>query len=308
MAPRIVQIDADLYCVILPLPLPGFDDFIGSFVHTGTPSFLVDLGPGACAPMLLSALAELGLQRPDIVLLTHIHIDHAGGAGIIARHFPQTTFVCHPQAIDHMKDPSRLWQGTLKTLGRSIANTYQSFQAVPARSILAADQLRTAEIEAIPTPGHASHHYSFLLNENVLFAGEAMGVCLPTAENQIYFRPATPPRFFMDTYLESLARLAVCSPQTVCFGHQGYRRDFDALMKNHRQQMKSWQTWITPWFEAATEDLQGEVEASLERLLALDPMLAGFPGLAPEAQQREKGFLRNSIRGFWGYLTEEKKS
>jgi glyoxylase-like metal-dependent hydrolase (beta-lactamase superfamily II) len=308
MTPRIVQIESDLYYVILPLPLPGFDDFIGSFVHTGAPSFLVDPGPGVCAPMLLSALAELGFQHPDMVLLTHIHIDHAGGTGIIARHFPRAAYVCDPKAINHMKDPARLWQGTLKTLGPSIANTYQPFEAVPAKSILAADQLHTSEIEAIPTPGHASHHYSFLFNEKVLFAGEAMGVCLPAIKHRYYLRPATPPRFFMDTYLESLERLALCSPQTVCFGHLGYRRDFSDLMEKHGQQMASWKAWITPWYEAAPHDLQAQVERSLERLLALDPMLAGFHDLASEVQERERGFLRNSIRGIWGHLAEEKKS
>jgi glyoxylase-like metal-dependent hydrolase (beta-lactamase superfamily II) len=307
MTPRIVQIDADLYYVILPVPLPGFDDFIGSFIHTGNPSFIVDVGPGACAPMLLGALAEIGLKQPDMVLLTHIHIDHAGGAGIIGRHFPRTAFVCHPKAIDHMKDPTRLWKGTLKTLGHHIARTYHPFEAVPAKSILAADQLCTSEIKAMATPGHALHHYSYLFDEKVLFAGEAMGVCLPTPGETVYLRPATPPRFFLDTYLESLERLATCHPQTVCFGHLGYRSDFGALMENHRHQMASWKQWITPWYEGAPDDLEGKMEASLERLLALDPLLAEFDCLAPEVQQRERGFLSNSIRGFWGYLADEKK-
>lgn len=307
MSPRIVQIESDLYHVTLPLSLPGFDNFMGSCIHTGSPSFVVDVGPGACAPMLMSALAELGLQRPDIVLLTHIHIDHAGGAGIIARQFPGTAFVCHPKAIDHMKDPTRLWQGTVNTLGPDIARTYHPFKAVPAKSILSADQLRTSEIEAIPTPGHAPHHYAYLFDERVLFAGEAMGVCLPTPGEQVYLRPATPPRFFMATYLESLERLAICRPQTVCFGHLGYRSDFETLMKNHQQQMASWKEWIIPWHDAASDDLQVEVAAALARLLALDPLLAAFEYLAPEVQQREKGFLRNSIRGFWGYLDDEKK-
>jgi len=308
MSPRIVQIESDLYYVTLPLSLPGFDDFIGSFIHTGSPSFVVDVGPGACAPMLLSALAELGLQRPDMVLLTHIHIDHAGGAGVLARHFPRTAFICHPKAVDHMKDPTRLWQGTLKTLGHHIARTYHPFEAVSAKSILAADRLRTSEIKAIPTPGHASHHYAYLFAEKVLFAGEAMGVCLATPGEKVYLRPATPPRFFMDTYLESMERLATCRPQTVCFGHLGYRNDFDALMESHRHQIASWKAWITPWYEAASDDLHAEVEASLARLLALAPLLPAFDCLAPEVQQREKGFLHNSIRGFWGYLADEKKS
>jgi hypothetical protein len=78
-------------------------------------------------------------------------------------------------------------------------------------------------------------------------------------------------------------------------------------MEGHRHQIASWTKWITPWYEAAPDDLQVEVAASLERLLSLDPLLAAFDCLAPEVQQREKGFLSNSIRGFWGYLADQKK-
>ena len=177
---RIQQFQDDLYLISLPVAITGFDGFIGAWVHTGDPMVIVDVGPSATAPDLLSALAELDAGAPDLILLTHIHIDHSGGIGDLAVAFPQATVVCHPRAVAHLIDPQRLWQGSLATLG-DIARSYGPIQPLAAGQVLSPEQLGTPDIQCIDTPGHAAHHLSFMVDD-LLFAGEVGGVHLPMDE------------------------------------------------------------------------------------------------------------------------------
>lgn len=304
-AARINQIDPSLYLITLPIPLAGFDDFIGCWVSTGDPTIIVDAGPMVSASALLAALAELGVRQPELILLTHIHVDHAGGMGRVARQFPKAAVVCHPKSVEHLLDPQKLWQGTLSTLGPKLAQTYQPFEPLSAKVILPADQLRAVQIRALPTPGHAAHHYSYLLDNRLLFVGEAAGIYLPMTQPDLYLRPATPPRFFMETYLQSLDRLIALNPQAVCYGHLGIGRDPGAWFKLHREQILRWKEWITPWFERSQKDPQGSLEACVEELLGLDPLLAGYRFLPTAIQQRERGFMGNAVKGYFGYLASE---
>ena len=299
---RIDQITTSLYLITLPIALPGFDGFIGCWAYTGSMTVLVDPGPAASAPALFSALAELGLQQPDLVLLTHIHIDHAGAAGAVARHWPKTAIVCHPKAVMHLMDPEQLWQGTLKILGQNVAKGYAPFEAVPSKRLLCADQLHTSQITALDTPGHAAHHYAYTIDDDVLFAGEAAGICLPAADGAMILRPATPPRFFMDIYLQSLDRLTALSFHRMCYGHLSCRDPSENLLARHRNQIENWSQWLKPWFESSPDDSESVMAACIDDLLARDPLLANFDKLPQDVRTREKGFMRNSINGYWGYL------
>ena len=299
---HIDQIDTSLYLVTLPILLPGFDGFIGCWVYTGSLTVLVDPGPAASAPALFSALSELGLQQPDLILLTHIHIDHAGAAGAVARQWPKTAIVCHPKAVKHLVDPEQLWQGTVKILGQKVAKGYAPFEAVPSKLLLSADHLRTSQIAALDTPGHAAHHCAYTIDNDVLFAGEAAGICLPVENGAMILRPATPPRFFMDTYLQSLDRVMALSFQRICYGHLSCRNQSENLLEAHRNQIEDWRQWLMPWFVSSPDDSESVMVACIDDLLARDPLLADFGTLPMDIQAREKGFMRNSINGYWGYL------
>ena len=225
-----------LYLIQLPLAVPGFNGFIGAWVHTAHPAAIIDVGPATTAPLLLEALAAIGFEQPDFILLTHIHIDHAGGVCAIADAFPQSPVVCHPKAIPHLIDPDRLWQGTLKTLG-DLALAYGPIAPVSPAQVIATSDLKSSDIACIETPGHAVHHISYAVHD-LLFAGEAGGVCLPLAHDAYYLRPATPPRFFLNTYLESLDRLLSRSPRYICYGHVGMRPNATHLLRAHRDQSR----------------------------------------------------------------------
>jgi glyoxylase-like metal-dependent hydrolase (beta-lactamase superfamily II) len=301
---HIQQFQDDLYLISLPVSIEGFKGFIGAWVYTGDPKIVVDVGPSATIPHLLSALSEIDDRPPELILLTHIHIDHAGGIGDLAAVFPHATVVCHPKGVKHLIDPQRLWDGSLKTLG-DIARAYGPIAPLAARQAVASDLLRVPKIECIETPGHAVHHISFL-KDDLLFAGEVGGVHLPMQEVRIYLRPATPPRFFLETSVKSIDRVLAKAPRKICYGHIGMRNDAVKMLKTHRNQLLHWKEMVRSFFDGVQGNQDPEVmQACCQHLLDNDPLLAGFAHLPPEVQQRERGFMLNSIKGYWGYFSQK---
>lgn len=300
---HIQQIKDNLYFISLPVPIKGFDGFIGTWVYRGDPLVLVDVGPAVSAPYLLSAVAELGLGQPELILLTHIHIDHAGGIGRVAGAFPKAEVICHPKAVEHLIDPQRLWEGSLKTLGE-IAKAYEAIAPVAEDRVVGSDQFCHPNIRCIESPGHAVHHISFMIDD-LLFAGEAGGVCLPMGDQSLYLRPATPPRFFLETNLESIDRLVAQAPQQICYGHIGHRNNAVHMLKTHRRQLLNWRETIFPFYQSAGEEGQAAMQSCAEYLLANDPLLGGLGKLPPEVRARERNFISNSIKGYWGYFKSQ---
>ena len=224
MAATVHHFGPHLFLIVLTPPISGFQDFIGAWLVVGPEAvYLVDVGPAATVDPLIDALTALGVDRLDYICLTHIHVDHAGAVGHLVRQFPGTPVVCHPKGIPHIVDPERLWQGTVKTLGDT-GRAYGRMLPVDPSLIATESQLTSAPFQLLDTPGHSPHHYAISAN-GCLFAGEAGGVCLPLPSSDIYLRPATPPRFFLETSLSSIDRLMATRPETLCYGHFGMRED-----------------------------------------------------------------------------------
>ncbi|HXE95003.1 MAG TPA: MBL fold metallo-hydrolase, partial [Dongiaceae bacterium] len=104
----------NLTCIDLDQPsLEGFRNFISSWLYRGEGfNLLVDPGPLSTIPRLIATLRSHGVERLDYVLLTHIHIDHAGGAGALLKEFPEAHVICHPDGIRHITAPEKLWEGS----------------------------------------------------------------------------------------------------------------------------------------------------------------------------------------------------
>jgi len=293
-----IAITPKLHLIPLDQKLTGYFSFIGSWLYQGEKTFLVDVGPAATVPDLLIALETLGVQKLDAILLTHIHLDHAGGIGHLSAHYPDAPIICHKSGLKHLSDPTRLWEGSLKTLGDT-ARAYGPIQPVPEFRLNDAEEFIASGLETFMTPGHAAHHVSYLYN-SCLFAGEAGGVFIAISDNRFYLRPATPPRFFLETNMQSVDVLLKVPHEIMCYGHFGATRDSQKLLEAHRQQLFRWADVIRKHVKRDSEsDL---VERCVEALLKEDPLMEAWDRLDPAVQQRELFFLKNSVRGFLGYL------
>jgi glyoxylase-like metal-dependent hydrolase (beta-lactamase superfamily II) len=302
LGPNINAVADGVYQIALTPPLEGFTDFISAWLVKGPPTFLVDVGPASTVDQLTHALAALAVSRLDYILLTHIHLDHAGAVGHVAGRYPAARIVCHPKGIPHLVDPSRLWEGTRNVLG-SVALGYGPLAPVPAERFVDAQNFAASGITALLTPGHAAHHVSYFTSP-ALFVGESCGVLYKIAGGQDYMRPATPPTFFMTTALDSLDILIAAAPDRMVVGHNGLWQNGSTLLRRHREQLLFWEQWMRA--HGANHPADEAVQRCAEGLLAEDPLLTSFSAFSKPVQERERYFLKNSVSGFLGWFRDQR--
>ena len=180
-------------------PIYGFEGFLGAYVIEADKIALIDIGPTSSLKNLLAGLSELKIQLDNIdyILSSHIHLDHSGGVGGALKRMPNAIGIVHAKGQYHLVNPAKLWQGSLQVLGK-LTQDYGEPEPVNENRLIAAYEgmvinLGDIKLEVILTPGHASHHMSFLDRESgKLFVGEAAGVQFPSLKGS---RPATPNPF-----------------------------------------------------------------------------------------------------------------
>jgi glyoxylase-like metal-dependent hydrolase (beta-lactamase superfamily II) len=192
---------------------------------------VVDTGTSGSVPRVLAALDRLGVARDavDWILVTHVHLDHAGGAGALLRHLPSARVVVHPRGARHLEDPAKLVAGTRAVYGDAeFARLYGEVVPVPAeRLLIAEDGLRLAlagrELRFFDTPGHARHHYCIHdPASRSVFAGDTFGISyreFDAGGREFIFPTSTPTQFDPVAAHESLRRIAALEPAQVFVTH-----------------------------------------------------------------------------------------
>lgn len=194
---------------------------------------LVDTGTQASLPAVLTALNELGItcDAVDWILLSHVHLDHAGGAGALMEALPQARLLVHPRGARHMIDPSRLWAGVIEVYGEAFARaSYGELLPVPATRVVEACDGMTFElsgrrIEVIDAPGHARHHVCYYDElSRAWFTGDCFGLAyreIRRGDHAFVFPTTTPVQFDPAALHASVIRMMEKSPERMFLTHHG---------------------------------------------------------------------------------------
>jgi glyoxylase-like metal-dependent hydrolase (beta-lactamase superfamily II) len=209
-------------------------------VQDGRAAF-IDTGTNFAVPRLLAALAALGLERDavDYVIPTHVHLDHAGGAGLLMKELPAATLLVHPRGARHMIDPSALYQGALAVYGQAeMDSAYGQLVGVPAARVATTHDGQVIELAGRPlyfadTPGHARHHHCIWdAASRGWFTGDTFGLSyreFDSPRGPWILPTSTPVQFEPDALRASVERLLSFQPECIYLTHFGRVGDVPRL-------------------------------------------------------------------------------
>ena len=195
-------------------------------LHGPAGAAIVDPGPTSCLQTLEEGLERAGtpLRAVSSLLLTHIHLDHAGAAGTIARRHPHLRVVVHRQGARHLVDPSKLVESATRLYGADMDRLWGACEPVPERQLQIVDGgevLETAgrSVSVTYTPGHAKHHVTYFdAMSGVAWVGDVAGVCI---DSSYVFPPTPPPDVDLVAWRGSIERLEAMQPDTLFLTHCG---------------------------------------------------------------------------------------
>jgi glyoxylase-like metal-dependent hydrolase (beta-lactamase superfamily II) len=248
---------------------------------------LIDPGPSSCLPVLLEALGD---QRPRALLLTHIHLDHAGASGSLVQRWPELEVYVHERGVAHMIDPSRLIKSASRLYGDDMDRLWGEMKPVPEDNLTVlrgGERLLGGKFEVAYTPGHASHHVSYLHTDGTAYVGDTGGVRIT---NQTMTVPPTPPPDIdVEAWHESMALIAAWQPQRLAITHFGITEDVPGQLGELGARLDDWAALARD----GTEDqfiatIQGQIHQA-----AGDELARAYQQAAPADQ------LYAGLRRYW---------
>lgn len=232
-------------------------------VETSDGPALFDCGPTPCVPRLKEGLAERGLELPDLrhLLLSHIHLDHAGAAGALVREHPGLQVHVSEIGAPHLVDPSRLEASARRLYGDSFDELWGELVPVPEANVhpVGADAVG---LEAFPSPGHATHHVSYLSPDGTLYSGDAAGVRI--APGSFVLPPLPPPDIDLDAWDATIDEMERRAPARLALVHFGVFADVEEHLLRLRETLRRWGDWVGHGMDEATfvAAARAEVEAA----------------------------------------------
>jgi glyoxylase-like metal-dependent hydrolase (beta-lactamase superfamily II) len=237
---------------------------------------LVDSGSPKSVPLILNGLKSLGFTPEDVtrIIISHLHFDHASGAGELLSYMPQAKVYVHPAGYDHLVDPSRLIKSAKKVFGKMIDIWYGGFAPVDKNKIVPVDEGdiidlgNSRQLKVYATPGHAKHGiclYDTFLDG--LFTGDETGVYIPDSRSVIPTTP--PPDFDPEVNMESIKRLRAINPGMLLFSHYKTTKNVDKFFAKSMELLSRWKKIVKNGidnnldFEKIVTILRTDTEAEL---------------------------------------------
>ncbi|MFC0552858.1 MBL fold metallo-hydrolase [Planotetraspora thailandica] len=227
--------------------MAGYSGITAGYLILGDRPCLVETGTSTSAPVVRDALASLGVGPGDLatVVVTHIHLDHAGGVGDIAGFYPSAEIVVHEKGARHLADPERLMASAKMVWGDKLDVLFGRLAPTDAARIRALGDVGSVDLgngrtlSSHYSPGHAKHHVGLLDSlTGDLYVGDAAGVYMPETGD---LRPASPPPDFdLDVALKSIDLFTALAPQRLLFSHYGPVGDVSATLERSAEELRVW--------------------------------------------------------------------
>jgi glyoxylase-like metal-dependent hydrolase (beta-lactamase superfamily II) len=245
---------------------------------------VIDPGPTSCLETLLAGLGEV---RPRALLLTHIHLDHAGASGSLVTRWPDLEVYVHERGARHMASPERLVESARLLYGDDMDRLWGEMVPVPEKNlrVLHGDErLFDGTFEVAYTPGHASHHVSFLhASDGTAFVGDVGGVRI--AGTPLTIPPSPPPDIDVERWHASIERIAAWRPRRLVMTHFGSSEDVDAQLDELSERLDDWAAFAREHDRAAFVDrvraevgerVDSETAGAYEQAAPPDQLFAGL--------------------------------
>ena len=270
---------------------------------------IVDPGPSTTLPALKGALAERGIELRDVraLLITHIHLDHAGATGSLLRDCPNATVFVHEIGAPHMVDPSKLLASASRLYGADMDRLWGEVLPVPAGVIRTVGDERLSvmghTVDVAWTPGHASHHVSYFLPDaGIAFVGDTAGIC--RSSGRVVLPPTPPPDIDLDAWRRSTTRILAWNPDVLFLTHFGPHRSPRGHFNDLWTRMDDWSRRVRAQLQQPgtdeerarrfTEDVMHDLARATSREEAQAYAHAGrfdfsWAGLARYWRKKDKG-------------------
>jgi glyoxylase-like metal-dependent hydrolase (beta-lactamase superfamily II) len=304
--PDITDLGNDVFQ--LDTKMAGYPGITAGYLIRSSRPCLVETGTSTSAPVVQAALASLGIAPGDLatVVVTHIHLDHAGGVGDIAAMFPAAEVVVHEKGARHLADPTRLMASARMVYGDALDVLFGELAAVPA------DRIRTLvdtglvdlgdgrRLDSHYSPGHAKHHVGLLdSSSGDLYVGDAAGVYIPETGD---LRAATPPPDFdLEVSLASLDKFRSLGASRLLFSHYGPVADVAGTLERSAEEMSVWVA-ETRAARTAGMDLDHAVEAVRQRTLSRYAAFADDADPAVREKFDQIAGAAATVSGIWHWL------
>ncbi len=287
---------------LIDLKTAGYENFIAAYVLKEDKVAVVETGPTYSIPNLLAGLQEIGIQKEAVnyVMVSHIHIDHAGGAGTLLYNLPNAKLLVHKRGAPHMVNPEKLWIHSREAL-REIVDLYGPIQPVHENRVIipedgtVIDLGEHVKLQVIETLGHASHHQSFYeKNSKTLFLGDAGGIYLKKLDEVI---PTTPPPLHLEMKLNSLEKLMKLEPKLLCYTHFGHANNAVGRLQAYVEQLKLWAKIVSESTERGDD-----LEAIYAKIMEQDPSMKRAEEFIKRHLMLRQSVVLQSVRGFIQYF------